>query len=283
MNFAFPALLIVLLILPGILFRYSYARGWWGDTSPTSFRAVSEDLAYSAVFAVGLHFVGLAIASCFGYEANFRALLALLAGNFGPGGEEYERTFASVAAHPIAITAYFTSLSVSAAAGGLLAHSLVRVLGLDRRFRLLRFRNEWHYILTGEVTTFPDNSLWPHDPAAEVDVFLSAVVSHGKDSYLYWGLLSGWSLDSRGELDALHLRFAHRRLLEQDKSAGEGGNTLARVFSSGRYYEINGDLLVLRYSEITTVNLEYFSLIEDEADDPLEPGEDRILAPGQGQ
>ncbi|MDB4885776.1 MAG: hypothetical protein JWN79_1214, partial [Gemmatimonadetes bacterium] len=34
MNLAFPALLIFILVLPGVIYRYSYARGPWGWASP---------------------------------------------------------------------------------------------------------------------------------------------------------------------------------------------------------------------------------------------------------
>ena len=52
MSFAFPALLAFLLVLPGIILRYSYARGPWGWASPTSLRRVSEELAYGVTFAL---------------------------------------------------------------------------------------------------------------------------------------------------------------------------------------------------------------------------------------
>src|SRR5687768_16032712 len=35
MNIAFPALFILLLVLPGIILRYTYARGPWRWESPT--------------------------------------------------------------------------------------------------------------------------------------------------------------------------------------------------------------------------------------------------------
>jgi len=55
--------------------------------------------------------------------------------------------------------------------------------------------------------------------AREIDgVFLSAVVDHGKESYLYRGLVEDRSFDDNGELDTIRLREAHRRLLSDDRT-----------------------------------------------------------------
>lgn len=60
MNLAFPALFILLLVLPGIILRYTYARGPWRWESPTSITNLSDEIAYSVAFAVGLHLLWMA-------------------------------------------------------------------------------------------------------------------------------------------------------------------------------------------------------------------------------
>lgn len=260
MNIAFPALIIILLALPGAIFRYAYARGSWGWSSPISFRTVSDELAYSAVFAIGLHGFWLSFATRVGYRADFTSLVALLSGSYGPKGERYDRALASIADSPGAIAFYLLSLFFAAAISGRLAHHFVRRTGLDLKTQVFRFKNEWFYLLTGEVLSFSEISL----KAREVDgVFLSAVVDHGKESYLYRGIVEDWSFDSSGDLDSIRLRFAHRRLLADDRrddSATQSGDYVA---PDGRYYELRGDLFVLRYAHAKTLNLDYFSLSEE--------------------
>jgi hypothetical protein len=57
MNFAFPAVLIFFLVLPGILIRYTYARGLFKWNSPVNIRPITDEIAYSIVFAIAIHMV----------------------------------------------------------------------------------------------------------------------------------------------------------------------------------------------------------------------------------
>lgn len=269
MNIAFPALIIAILILPGAIFRYAYARGSWGWSSPISFRSVSDELAYSAVFAIGLHFVWLAAVSAGGYRADFPSLLALVAGSYGPQGERYEAALASVAGHPVAIATYLLTLYLFSGNLGRLSHYGVRRSRLDLRTQVFRFRNEWHYLLTGEILSFHEVSIEPREIGG---VFLSAIVDHGKDSYLYRGIVEDWSFDGSGNLDSIRLRFAHRRLLSEDRDSQAAVGSGDYIPPDGRYYEIHGDLFLLRYSQLRTMNLDYFSLSEEKVGTPEPAG-----------
>ena len=261
MNVAFPALLIALLILPGAIFRYSYARGSWGWTSPVSFRSISDELAYSAVFAVGLHALWSYLGGLLGYRVAIRALISFLSGSFGPRGELFQTSMSALTAHPAAIVTYFLSLAFVAALTGRLAHAAVRKTKWDLRTQIFRFKNEWHYLLTGEALSFKEVSLQSRD----VDgVYLSAVVDHSKDSYLYRGIVEDWTFDRDGNLETIALSNAHRRLMSQDRPQAHTEQPGAQIPPDSRYYKIHGDLLVLRYTEIKTLNLDYFALSDEE-------------------
>jgi hypothetical protein len=263
MNIAFPALIVLILALPGAIFRYTYARGSWGWSSPISFRSVSDELAYSAVFAVGLHFIWLGVGSLGGNSVDIPSLLAMLSGNYGVRGERYESSLNSIASHAKLVGFYQLSLLISAAILGWLGHKLVRWAELDLKTQIFRFRNEWHYLLTGEILKFKEVRI----EAREIDgVFLSAVIDHGA-SYLYRGIVEDWSFNSDGQLDTIRLRVAHRRLLSADRKVDEEAATGDYIPPDERYYEIHGDLFVLRYSEVKTLNLDYFSLSEVSADE----------------
>lgn len=262
MNVAFPALIIVLIVLPGMIFRYTYARGSWGWSSPISFRTVSDELAYSAIFAVGLHFLWLLAAANWGYRADLSSLLALLSGNFGVRGQRYESSLRSISDHSTAIGIYFLSLFTVAAVAGRLAHQFVRWSALDLKTQVFRFRNEWHYLLTGEILSFKEVSIAPR----EIDgVFLSAVIDHGKESYLYRGIVEDWSFDRDGHLDTIRLRLTYRRVLSKDRTTASETSAGTYVPPDERYYEVRGDLFLLRYSQVKTLNLDYFSLSEGSA------------------
>lgn len=250
-----------------MVFRYTYARGSWGWTSPVSFRSVSDELAYSAIFALGLHFLWAILASLFYYSVDFESLVALLSGNFGTKGEAYRSSVASIADHPTAIAIYFLTLCGSAALGGRFSHLAVRRLKLDLKTQVFRFKNEWFYLLTGEALSFKEVSIESRQVAG---VFLSAVVDHGKESYLYRGIVEDWSFDGAGQLENVRLSLAHRRKLSDDKPGSLGSTTGSFVGPDERYYEMRGDLFVLRYTEMKTLNLDYFDLVEVSADAPTE-------------
>jgi hypothetical protein len=258
MNFAFPALLVLLLVLPGIILRYSYARGPWGWASPTSLRRASEELAYGVAFALVLHVVWLALVRQLGFEPDADAMFLLLVGSFGEGSVHLDRVRSSVAGHYPGVAGYLVSLYAAAAVAGNLGHRAVRRLRLDHLTKIFRFDNYWYYMLTGEVLDFRENA---GEGKAVDGVYFSAVVDHASGSYLYRGIVNDFTFDRDGALDTIVLTDAHRRKLEDDRHQHDGPATpLGPSEPDERYYEIRGDFLVLRSAEIRTLNLDYFAV-----------------------
>lgn len=262
MSFAFPALLVFLLVLPGIILRYSYARGPWGWASPTSMRRVSEELAYGVAFALVLHVVWLLLVRRLGFEPDVDSMLLLLVGNFGEGSRHLERVVGSVSGHYPGVAAYLVSLYGAAAVAGNVGHRAVRRLKLDHHTKTFRFDNYWYYMLTGEVLLFRENA----GEYRRVDgVYLSAVVDHASGSYLYRGIVSDFTFDRDGALDTIVLADAHRRRLVDDRAETGPPAGVGPSAPDARYYEIRGDFLVLRYAELRTLNLDYFAVTLEES------------------
>ena len=246
MNVAFPAFLIFLLILPGIIFRFSYARGPWGWNNPTSFRRLSDELGYSIILAFLLHWLWIdGVVRLAGFQVHFEALLVLLTGALDPNDDGIVQ---SVAQYPRAVALYFFSLFAAAGVLGLFAHWVVRKKRLDLQWSFFRFRNEWYYLLTGEASAFMDLGV---DADAIAAVYASAVVQQGGDGILYRGIVADFSYDDAGNLDRVMLLNAQHRTLNADRDQAEGGDV-------GRYYDIEGHVFILRYAEIRTLNLDYY-------------------------
>jgi hypothetical protein len=254
MNFAFPALLAFLLLLPGIILRYTYARGAWGWASPTSLRRISDELAFGVIFSIPLHVCWLALATVLGWNPDVRVPLALLAGNFGPNNYLLEPTLAGISDNYVAVAGYLVSLFAAAAVLGNLGHRSVRRLRLDHRTKTFRFDNYWYYMLTGEVLRFREHDTDIEEPDG---VYASAVVTHSSESYLYRGIVSDFTFDAEGALDTVVLTDAHRRKLADDRPMAD---QTAPYQEDPRYYTIRGDYLILSYSEMQTLNLDYFWL-----------------------
>jgi hypothetical protein len=268
MNFAFPALLAFLLLLPGIILRYTYARGGWGWASPTSLRRISDELAYGVVFSLALHTAWLELTTALGFAPDIRPPLALLAGNFGPNSTLLTPSLQTISDHYPGVAGYFLSLYGASALLGNLGHRSVRKLRLDHRTKTFRFDNYWYYMLTGEVLRFRENA-----EGEEPDgVYLSAVVAHSSMSYLYRGIVTDFTFDPDGALDTVVLSDAHRRKLSDDRPISE--EPAPSYQEDPRYYNVRGDFLILRYAEMQTLNLDYFWLGEADDDAASIPTDD---------
>lgn len=87
---------------------------------------------------------------------------------------------------------------------------------------------------------------------------MSAVVEVGKDAFLYVGVLDEFYVDADGQLDRLVLQGVARRPIATDKPA-PAATDVERVAQS-RFYDVDGDSFVLRYSETITLNIQYVRL-----------------------
>lgn len=277
MELAASALLLLVLLLPGIIFETTYSTGFWRWNSPTNPQTITERIPFAIVAACLFHAVWLQIAGWFGYTINFDALTMLLLGSYGHDDAHFDETINSLTAFPARIFWYFSSLYLSAATLGLLLHRGVRYFQLDKKTRILRFKNEWFYLLSGEYDELVNENhlqiLWQEiksffarqkpivAEAGNVQVWLTTIVNHGGKDYLYRGIVYDFYFDKTGALDKVILIFAHRRLLENDRQP----NAVKNEAVDQRYYEIVGDYFVLKYLEMSTINLDYF-VVEDDSD-----------------
>lgn len=222
-------------------------------------RRLSDDFAYGVVFSIALHAAWLWLVTVFGYHPEPKAILAWMAGNFGPNNALMPEVLDAFSGNYPEIAFYFLSLCGTSAVLGHLSHRLVRRLRLDHKTKLFRFNNYWYYMLRGEVLLFRENF---SEEAVQPDgVYLSAIVAHSSKSYLYRGLVSDFTFDDNGTLDTIVLTDAHRRELSQDAESQEGLPLPHE--DDPRYYDIRGEYLILQYARVTTLNLDYFWLTEE--------------------
>lgn len=264
MNLVFQALVLLVLLLPGLIFRWAYMQGGWryplGQLGP-----VAEQIPRSLVHAAWLNAVWAALVRGLTHLApqwtrpvDFQAAVYWITNNFGNDQVEFPRAVRSLTASPLHVLAYFLGLFALAWVAGRAANGLVRGLRLDRRYQWLRFDNEWHYILRGEVLDFSDykRSAGPSrmpfkDRQATIVV---AIVETKSASFLYAGTLIDYFFDSAGELDRLLLAGALRRPISQDDPSSGDERTYEQA---GRWYPIKGDYLILHARDIKTLNVDY--------------------------
>lgn len=266
MNLAFPALFVLLLLLPGILLSYSYRRGFF-RRSPITLGPIRDEIGRGIVLAVFVHFFAVVTSWWLGvWVPKIDVFLAVFADVGGVPPLKAAEEFKSALWYLVATN------GAALVVGGLL-HGGVRWRQFDLRWEWLRFNNEWHYLFSGELWLFEK------DTDQSVDwVFASVVVDQGETSILYWGRLIDYVYDRAGTLDKIILEQAQRRFLspesDRDLYPPEGDETsekkdtgtegTALPPASDRYYPIRGEYFVIEYENVQTLNVEYYEVLDEE-------------------
>ncbi|AFR14027.1 hypothetical protein BPC006_I0135 [Burkholderia pseudomallei BPC006] len=88
---------------------------------------------------------------------------------------------------------------------------------------------------------------------------VAALVPLKESTYIFTGLLRDYELTDKGELERIVISQAARRRLEDDR---KHDNSTSRLSPENfeRFYWIEGDTLVLRASEFTTLNIKFLVL-----------------------
>ena len=198
------------------------------------------------------------------YLVDYESVICWLSNNFGKDQSKLDRAIDSISQHPLKVFFYFIGLYLFSYGTGFLLHQVVRGLGLDWKYRTLRFDNDWHYLMKGEVLSFSDRDYsgpaGGQRPRADhndrVGTIVAVVVDFKEQSTLYLGVLVDYFFDSGGNLERILLEGVKRRNLCQDKTGEEDASSNSSYFDK-RFYEVRGHYFLLRMSEIRTINIDY--------------------------
>lgn len=247
MNVALPALVVFLLLLPGFIFRTRLKRA---ERTSLDYSPFGQVAAEAVLWVVILHLVWLAASyQFFGRQLDATTLLRLLASDAAGQAKAAE----AVSGQFKWIAAYFVTILFGAYAIPTGIRAVISKYRLDRIgspfSSIFRFHQApWYYLLTGAD--------FGEDDQPDL-VVVSAIVEVGKDTMLYTGYLDEFFVDAEGQLDRLILQEAMRRPITSDK---EVANPDA-WHDHSRFYPVDGDYFVLRYSEAITLNVQYVKLV----------------------
>jgi len=246
-NIALPAIIIFSLVLPGFIVRTNIRRA---SKTSLDFSPFGKMVATSLMWAAVLHIIWIAMTQILtGNKFDPEILMGLLSS---------EKSLQASSIHRISaqfedIALYFITLYIAC----LILPKAVRFFvdkysldGLHSRWSwIFRFDDaDWFYLFSGV-------DFKKHEKPDFISI--SAVVEVGKESYIYKGALDDYFTDSDGNLTRIVLSGASRRKLEQDRCS-EGDQSEA----DPRFYEINGDYFVLKYDEISSLNVHYIKIID---------------------
>ncbi len=194
MNIAFPAFLLFLLILPGLIFNLTLYK--IEDTPLLNYVSLTSKAIVSLIFAVILHFVWvLLFIYLFHYHINSALILILVS---GAGDNQFPSVISSITNHELFIfIIYFVSLCLISHFLGMGVRGVIRYLKLEKIFRI---DSPWYYLFTG----------YDWQDGKPDGVRIAAIVEIGGKGYLYIGWLDKFYLDSNGNINQLVLTSTMR-------------------------------------------------------------------------
>lgn len=253
MNIALPALVVFVILLPGFIARVQIKHA---ERTSLDYSPFGQTVSEAVVWAGLLHVIWIWLSGrLLNNHFQSTVVLELLSSS----SEIQARALRAIASDARRITVYFTSLIAFAYVVPRLARRVVIQNRWDRTScwlsPLLRFsRAPWYYILSGadfEPDEVPDL------------IIISAIVNIAGQPYLYRGVLDDYFFADDGTLDRLVLQRVHRRPLSFDKTRGMAAEEAQNPTQlTERFYPIDGDYFVLRYSEAITLNVLYVKLEE---------------------
>lgn len=257
MNIAFPAFFIYLLILPGIILRYYYRKSY-SEQSPVTFGSIAEELAYGVLIAATLHLIWGCLSSKFGFRIDLKAVFLCLTNQFNSiEKSQLDYVLQTIIKHPVLIFLYFISINAFAIGLGYFLNWFVRHFSLDIKWWFFRFPDPWYYLFNVGVHLLDKTK--KEIKMGSIDaVLVSVTLMMDNEAYLYWGILSNYYFNKKGELDRIELTLTHRRLLSKDSKKGDKKSLLPD--KDPRFYPVRGDYFVIPYSDIKTLNIEYLEL-----------------------
>jgi hypothetical protein len=251
LNIAFSAVLITLLVLPGIVFnRCRSVSGRFGSQHAIAdefFPSLGAAAVGHVIWALGCYL----LSPCTKLLVDIQATILLMAGQTGSHKDGID-AIEAVSKHPVAVLLYFSSLLLLSCFAGhrqkrfrLSRHGPVRALtafsaGDESQAR--RFA-EWAETLPVEIS---------HSGITRIFVVASLVV--GSKAYLYAGLLKKvfWN-EATGEPEWFQLSSTIRRDILDDGADDEAAE---------HWYSVEGESFMIRFSTVDTLNLIYSTLEE---------------------
>ncbi len=260
MNIAFGALMLLLLLIPGLFFRVAYLNvRYSGKSFKTTF--IDETLlALAPAFIIqilGFLFVENVLGRTVSLETIYQLIISAAAfKNF------------SVIQHSLGyFLLYNLLLWIFAWLLGYGTRRFIKRFKLHYKYPIFRFQNDWYHILRGTILNFPGYEGQTSDIAF---VWLDVVLETRDSSFIYSGIVQEFFLSKDEGLDRIYLINVRRRKLSDDLETAEIADATTTENSDvvidnqpsteidKRYYYMPGDLFVIPYSQIRSLNVTYY-------------------------
>lgn len=205
-------LLFVLLIIPGLAFKRFF---FYGDFSKqfTTKETIYQSIFYSIIPGILVQLMCI-WAYVMWFSADFKndEVLSIFRNIFNTQDTKLNKETISFLNENFKAFICFEGIVISVSCClGFSLFIMVRSMGLDHRFKFLRFRNTWYYIFSGEIHSFPKfkkskRNLNPFRKQIKEKYdlhYADVLVCSGGSHKLYSGYLTDYDLnyEKPGELE----------------------------------------------------------------------------------
>lgn len=241
MNIALGTLIILFLLSPGFIIRYTFLKGPYSRKNYKP--SITTEIFWAIIPAVFLQLSALYILQISGYELDFQLIYLLLTGS------DKIDDFTILSGSLGGFLLYYSIISFLAAGIGFVARWVVVHWQLDKKFGIFKINNEWYYLFSGRLL----------EDADEIDfIQIDALVQTPEGVVIYCGVLNDFYLTSEGGIDRLYLVNVYRRKFSDDYIVA---NVEPKNLDD-RYYNMPGDYLVIFGQTLLNLNLTYYKLAE---------------------
>ncbi len=242
MEIAIGALVIIVLLLPGISFR----KGYFSEEFSNQYTIKDFFQLFVNTFipSVILYLLSLPIISIIGYSYNIKVLIGLVSSN----DNLFEKSLEHVYNTQTEILVFQLVINIISFIIGYWLKNFFIKKSIDSKFEFFRYKNIWHYVLSAKFIDFERSQIQLYsDNVEDVDItFVDALVSVGNKVFIYNGMLVDYQLASEGNLDFLIVKDVQRKQIDKKK-----------------FKDVNGHVVVLKYENIINLNLTFIEAEED--------------------
>jgi len=236
MDIALGGIVVLIILLPGISFRKGYFSEEFSNqyTIRDFFNLFVNTLFPSLI----IYFLSLPIIFYFfdGYYYDFKTLLGILSSN----DSLVKTSIEQIDKYKFEIITYQAVINLISFGLGLRLRDFILHYSFDAKNKFFRYKNIWHYLLTGKFILFERSQIsLEKDTIEDIDItYIDAIVQVGENVFTYTGVLVDYELSDDGNLDLIYIKDALRKPIEELE-----------------YKEIKGHTLILKYGNILNLNL----------------------------
>lgn len=234
MDTVLHTLVVILFVLiPGFIFRRVYFQG--GFSKQFDSKSWSHSLFYSILFGIVIELITISLYAKFYSTIDGNTLIDF----YKCISEDDIPIWIFEVKALKSLLVFFLFLLLVSFILGYFIYGLVRGFKFDRKFKSLRFNNQWHYYFTGEIKDFKEyKHINGEFQCTHVDALVN--MQTGKNR-LYSGFLAEHTICSNtGNLEAIYITFPQRY------------DEVNRIWK-----DIKSDVLILPYNQIINLNLRY--------------------------